>query len=318
MQVGALALGGLTISDVLTARASAGNDRADTSVIMLYQHGGASQLETYDLKPDAPTGYRSQFQPIPTSVPGLDICELFPMQAKLADRFSLVRSLHHDVNIHSDGGIVVLTGKRPEQLDPTSQSKSSHPDFGSVASRIRGLGPNVIPPYVAIPQKAYMTRPAYLGVHHGALEVGDPSRSSYRPPNSQIAAGQNGLLLTDRKRLVAHLDRLRGDLDLDGNMLGTDQFRRLAFEMLTSPQAARAFDISQESDRLRERYGQHLWGQACLLARRLAEAGTAVINIYFNTPKTGPEFTNWDDHPGNAGRPGHFAKYTPQLQTCSR
>ncbi len=92
-------------------------------------------------------------------------------------------------------------------------------------------------------------------------------------------------------------------------MEGTDKFRQLAFEMLTSPDAAKAFDIGQEDDRLRDRYGRNLWGQSCLLARRLAEAGTAVINVYFNTPKTGPEFTNWDDHPGNAGRPGHFAKY---------
>ncbi len=309
MQIGALALGGLTLSNVLAARAEAGNEGADTSVILLYQHGGASQLETYDLKPDAPSEYRSQFQPIATNVSGLEICELFPRQATLADKFSLVRSLHHDVNIHSDGGIVALTGKRPEKLDPTSQSKSKHPDFGSVASRIRGFGPNVIPPYVAIPQKPYMTRPTYLGVHHGAFEIGDPSASTYQPPHTRLAAGRDGEFLADRQRLLTQLDRFRRDLDMHGNLEGVDQFQRLAFEMLTSPQAAQAFDISQEDDELRDKYGRHLWGQSCLLARRLAEAGTAVINIYFNTPKSGPDFTNWDDHPGNAGRPGHFAKY---------
>ena len=309
MQVGALALGGLTLSDVLAARAAAGNQGADTSVIMLYQHGGASQLETYDLKPDAPSEYRSQFQPIATNVPGLEICELFPLQAKLADKFSLVRSLHHDVNIHSDGGIMVLTGKRPEQLDPTSSSKSEHPDFGSVASRIRGLGPNVIPPYVAIPQKHYMTRPTYLGMHHGAFAIDDPNAPTYRPPQTKLAAGHDGKFLADRQRLLAQIDRMRRGLSLDGAIDGMDQFQRLAFEMLTNPQTARAFDIAQEDDGLRDKYGRHLWGQACLLARRLAEAGTAVINIYFNKPKRGPEFTNWDDHPGNSGRPGHFAKY---------
>ena len=309
MQVGALALGGLTQSDVLAARARAGTEKADTSVIMLYQHGGASQLETYDLKCDAPTEYRSQFRSIPTNVRGIDICELFPLQARLADRFSLVRSLHHDVNIHSDGGIVVLTGKRPQQLDPTSQSKSEHPDFGSVASRCRGLGPQVMPPYVAIPQKPYMTRPTYLGVQHGALQVGDPSTDSYRPPHSQLSAGKDGKLLGDRKQLLAQLDQFRRELDLREATNGWDQFRQLAFEMLASPESARAFDISYEDDDLRDRYGRHLWGQACLLARRLAEAGTAVINIFLNAPKSGPNFTNWDDHPGNAGRPGHFAKY---------
>ena len=92
MQIGALALGGLTLPEILQARAASGSESSDTSVIMLYQHGGASQLETYDLKPDAPSSYRSVFNPIPTNVPGMDICELFPLQAKLADKFSLVRS----------------------------------------------------------------------------------------------------------------------------------------------------------------------------------------------------------------------------------
>jgi hypothetical protein len=309
MRIGGLALGDVTLAEVLAARAASGQRRCNTAVIMLYQHGGASHLETYDLKPEAPSEYRSQFQPIPTRVPGLDVCELFPLQAKAADRFSLVRSLHHDVDIHSDGGIFVLTGKRPERLDPTSQSKSEHPDFGSVASRIRGLGTNVMFPYVAIPQKPYMTQPTYLGVHHGPVEAGDPSVNGYRPPYPQLAAGRDGEFLADRRRLLAQLDRLRSGMDRRGAMAGADEFQRLAFELLTSPQADRAFDLSQEDDRLRDRYGRHLWGQACLLARRLAEAGTAVVNIFLDTPKSGPEFTNWDDHPGNAGRPGHFATY---------
>jgi hypothetical protein len=109
----AFSLGGLSLSNVLAGRAAAGNTQLDTSVILLYLHGGPSQLETYDLKPDAPIEYRSVFNSIPTNVSGMDICELFPLQAKIADKFSLVRSLNHDVNIHSDGGIVVLTGKRP-------------------------------------------------------------------------------------------------------------------------------------------------------------------------------------------------------------
>ena len=125
MQVGALALGGLTLPEILAAKEASGTSGDDTSVIMLYQHGGASQLETYDLKPDAPTSFRSVFNPIPTNVPGLDICELFPLQAQMADRFSLVRSLHHDVGIHSDGGIVALTGKRPTVLDPANVSRSA-------------------------------------------------------------------------------------------------------------------------------------------------------------------------------------------------
>lgn len=309
MQVGALGLGGLTLPDVLRAREAAGTASADTSVIMLYQHGGASQLETYDLKPDAPTTYRSVFSPVSTNIPGMDICELFPRQCRLAHRFSLVRSLHHDVGIHSDGGIVALTGKRPAVLDPTSQSKSEHPDFGSVASALKGVGSTALPPYVAIPRKPYMTQPAYLGIHHSAFETGDPAADSYQPPQVRLAAGRGREFLMNRQTLLHRFDRLRSDLDARGQLEGVERFRELAFEMLTSPHVARAFAIDQEPDSLRDRYGRNEWGQACLLARRLAESGTSVINIYFNTPRSGPEFTNWDDHISNAGRPGHFAKY---------
>ena len=113
MQIGALGLGGITLSDVLRLRAESNPHKADTSVIMLYQHGGASQFETWDLKPDAPSEIRSQFSSIRTNVPGIDICEHFPRQAEIADKFALIRSMHHDVGIHSDGGIIALTGKRP-------------------------------------------------------------------------------------------------------------------------------------------------------------------------------------------------------------
>lgn len=309
MQIGGLVLGGLGLSDVLAARALAGTSRSDTSVILLYLHGGPSQLETYDLKPEPPSTYRSVFSPIATSVHGMEICELFPRQAKLADKFSLVRSLHHDVGIHSDGGIIVLTGKRPSKLDPTSQSKSEHPDFGAVASQIRGLNAAAIPPYVAVPNRLYMVRPTYLGMHHGPFEIGNPAADNYSPPNIKLAAGRDGQFLENRRQLLKQFDRLRSDLDINADLRGTEDFRELAFQMLTSPQAADAFDISREDDNLRDRYGRNIWGQGCLLARRLAEAGTAVTSIYVNTPESGEEFTNWDDHILNAGRPGHFAKY---------
>jgi len=309
MQVGALALGGLTLSEVLAAKAASGQLGKDTSVIMLYQHGGASQLETYDLKPDAPSSYRSIYKPIATNVPGMEICEKFPLQAKLADKFSLIRSLHHNSSSHSDGGIVVLTGKTPLKPDPTSQSKSDHPDFGSVTSKIRGMSEDAIPPYVAIPRQPYMTRPTYLGLHHKSFEIDDPSSKDYAPPQLKLAAGRDSTFLNNRRQLLNQLDRIRADIDLSGSMKGTDEFRKLAFQMLTSPEAAKAFDVSAEDPQLREKYGHNMWGQSCLLARRLAEAGSAVINVYFNTPKTGQEFTNWDDHIGNAGRPGHFGKY---------
>ena len=315
LRLGTLAVGGLTFPRLLQARAESGQATADTSVILLYMHGGPSQLETYDLKPNAPSDYRSIYRPIATTVPGMEICEHFPLQAKLAERFSLVRSLNHDVGIHSDGGIVVLTGKRPSKLDPTSSSKSEHPDLGHVASRIRGLGPNGVPPYVGIPQKPYMTLPTYLGTHHAAFETGEPSAENYTPPQLALTAGRAPNWLDDRRGLLRQLDRMKAAADASGAMGAGDRFRDLAFEMLTSAKVADAFDVRREDPKLRERYGHNFFGQGCLLARRLAEAGAAVVNVYINTPKAGLDFTNWDDHISNAGRPGHFGQYmTPRLQ----
>lgn len=315
----AFSLGGLSLANVMARRAVAGNSRLDTSVILLYLHGGPSQLETYDLKPDAPIEYRSVFNAIPTNVPGMDICELFPLQAKIADKFSLVRSLNHDVNIHSDGGIVVLTGKRPQILDPTSQSRSDHPDFGSIASHSRGYGAAAMPPYVAIPQHMYMTRPAYLGFHHAALDVADPTAPRVLSNQNAIASRSEDQS-RDRRQLVERMDRLPAWHDPSGKLDSVEKFRELAFQMLNSSKAAEAFDLSHEDAALRDRYGRNLWGQGCLLARRLAEAGTAVISLYINTPQNGDDYTNWDDHIQNAGRPGHFAHYMgfrlPSLDQC--
>jgi len=309
LHVGALTLGGLGLRDLLAARAAAGELQKDTAVVLLYLHGGPSQLETYDLKPEAPIEYRGVFPAIKTNVSGMEICELFPLQAKIADKFSLVRSLNHDVNIHSDGGIIVLTGKRPTVLDPTSQSKSEHPDFGSVASAVRGPGAQGMPQYVAIPSPPYMTRPTYLGVQHSAFSAQDPSAVGYRPAQLSLVSGRDVKALDNRRRLLERIDQFRRETDASATLDRTDRFRSLAFELLTSPRVAGAFDLAQEPEKLRDRYGRHLWGQGCLLARRLAEAGTAVISLFIDTPKSGPEFTNWDDHIMNAGRPGHFGAF---------
>lgn len=309
LRAGALALGGLTLADVLRARAAAGGESLDTSVILFYMWGGPSHLETYDLKPGAPVEYRSVFRPIATRVPGMEICELFPRQARIADRFSLVRSLHHEINIHNDAAIEVLTGKRPSRLDPTSQARSEHPDFAMITSHQRAGDGRAVPRYVAIPGALHMTRPTYLGVEHQPFVAGNPAADDYSPPHLKLAAGLDAARLSDRRWLVGQLDRLRRGLDLHAVLEATDKFREQAFGLLASPEVADAFDVGRETDAARDRYGRNVWGQACLLARRLAEAGTAVVTIYANTPKSGSEFTNWDDHPDNAGRPGHFANF---------
>ena len=296
LRAGVLALGGLSAAQLAAARETATGPK-DTSVILFWMWGGPSQLETWDMKPEAPVEFRGPFRPISTNVPGLEICELFPRLAKIADKFALIRSLHHEMASHNDGSIEVLTGKTPLKADPTSTAFSDHPDFGMVTSRMRGISASGLPPYVGIPNKPFMTRPVYLGVSHNAFNAGDPTAPGYRPPNLTIDGGLNGSRLGDRRALLAQFDNMRRTLDPSGSMEGIDQFHAQAFQLLTSTQVAAAFDLEKESATLRDRYGRTLWGQSCLLARRLAEAGAGVISIDALAPKTGmPLYFSWDDH----------------------
>ena len=295
LRVGTLALGGLGLADLLAARAAARPTDPDTSVILFWMWGGPSQFETYDPKPDAPDAYRGPFRPIPSAVPGMDLCELFPLQAGLGEKIALVRSLHHTMSAHNDGSIEVLTGKTPARPDPTSTALSDHPDFGMVASRVRGVRPDGMPRYVGIPRQPFMTRPTYLGVAHSAFATGDPSAPDFRPPALTLVGGVDGRRLVDRRGLLEQFDGLRRGLERhEGG--GGDPFREAAFQMLTSPKVAAAFDLSREDPRLRDRYGRHLWGQSCLLARRLAEAGSSVITIDALAPSLSERYFSWDDH----------------------
>src|SRR6185436_4482209 len=228
-----LALGGLGLSDLLAARASAATS-SDTSVILFWMWGGPSQLETYDCKPEAPSEYRGPLRPIHTTVPGMDICEVFPLQAKHGHRVSLVRSLHHKMSSHNDGSIELLTGKTPAKEDVTSTARSDHPDFGMIASRLRGQPADGLPRYVGVPRVPFMVQPTYLGMAHSGFAAGDPSVANYRPKNLTLDAGIGGARLDDRRGLVAQLDRYRQAADLNGAVEATDQFRQEAFQLLTS------------------------------------------------------------------------------------
>jgi hypothetical protein len=297
MRIGALGLGGLGLNDVLAAQAASGNPRPDTSVILFWMWGGPSQLETWDLKPNAPTEYRGPFRPIATSVPGMDICEIFPLQAKQAHRYSLIRSLHHEMSAHNDGSIELLTGKTPDRPDPTSTARSIHPDFGMIASRVREAHPTGIPQYVGIPTKPFMTDTTYLGLNCNAYVTGDPSVAGFKPPNLSLDAGVNASRLDDRRHLVGQLDRIQREMELKGAFDGHDRIRQHALQLITSNAVARAFDMESENAATRDRYGRTLWGQSCLLARRLAEAGTAVVTIDALAPKPSLQtYFSWDDH----------------------
>ncbi|GIS59488.1 MAG: hypothetical protein CM1200mP2_17130 [Planctomycetaceae bacterium] len=260
--------------------------------------GGPSQLETYDMKPNAPREYRGPFNPIQSTIGGMDVVEHFPMQAKIADKFSVIRTLHHEMSAHNDGSIEVLTGKTPDKPDPTSQARSKHPDFGMVASRVRGPRPDGLPQYFGVHRSPFMTKPTYPGLSHQAFHTGDPTKKNYAPQNLTLAAGVDGKRLDDRRSLVNQFDRFRRHLDLSGSMKGVDDFRVAAFDMLTSARFGRAFDLGREPDSVRDRYGRHRWGQNCLLARRLAESGAAVINVDATAPSDKSTNFSWDDHAG--------------------
>ena len=210
--------------------------------------GGPSQLETYDCKPDAPSEYRGPLRPIHTTVPGIDICEVFPLQAKLGHRISLVRSLHHSMSSHNDGSIELLTGKTPAKEDPTSTAKSDHPDFGMIASQLRGTRAERPAAYVGIPRVPFMMQPTYLGMTHSGFAAGNPSRariSSRRTCRSTPASTARGW--TTAAALVAQFDRYRRGLDLHGAVDATDQFREQAFQLLTSTAVAEAFAMDKET-----------------------------------------------------------------------
>jgi len=296
LRAGVLTLGGITLPDVLRLRAESNASRTQTSVILFWMWGGPSQLETYDMKPDAPTEYRGPLNPIKTSVPGLDICQYMPLQAQIAHRYSVIRSLYHNMSSHNDGSIEVLTGKTPLVADPTSTARSDHPDFGMITSHVRGRHPQGLPQYVAINRAPFMTRPVYLGASHKAFETKDPSKPDFAPKNLSLVTGVNNDRLQDRKSLLSQFDRFQEALDQQGKAI--DQYRDAALQILTSSRVADAFDLSKEKPTTRERYGDHRWGQSCLLARRLVESGVSVVNIDATAPNDTTKHFSWDDHAG--------------------
>jgi hypothetical protein len=294
LRVGTLALGGLTLPQLLQRRVEAGTTGAESSVILFWMWGGPSQLETYDMKPDAPSEYRGPLNPIHTSVPGMDICEYLPLQAQIADKFSIIRSLHHKMSAHNDGSIEMLTGKTPAVPDPTSQARSQHPDFGMIVSRMRAPRSDGLPHYVGAQKAPFMTKPGYLGVSHQAFETGDPAQPKFAPKNLTLLSGIDNRRFDNRRDLLGQFDEFHRTHDADDG--GTDPFRAAAFSILTSTKVAEAFNLGNEAPHLRNRYGRHRWGQSCLLARRLAEAGTAVINIDATAPNNTTKHFSWDDH----------------------
>jgi uncharacterized protein (DUF1501 family) len=291
---------GLTLSQLYRLRAfSAEAQSPKTAVILVWLRGGASHLDTFDPKPDAPSEFRGPFVPIDTNTPGIQISELLPRLARLSDRYALLRSVAHTGGGHPAGSLQVLGG----DPDPQDKDKPVFPDWMTVANYLRHDPKRTIPNYVAInPVDRYdsftIAGSTYLGPSHEAFKViGDPSQPSFEVPNIGLASDKQGRL-RQRLDLKGSLDRLQRDIDQSGVVDAVDQFESQALNLLTSPAAREAFDLSKEPDAVRDRYGRNQWGQQCLMARRLVEAGVEIIATEFDGPLCG-RVANWDDHAVN-------------------
>jgi hypothetical protein len=292
LQLGVAGMASLGLGEVLRARAASSASNKDTAVILLWLDGGPSHMDLYDLKPDAPAEYRGIWKPIRTKVPGFDISELFPRQARVTDKFSIVRSLHHDTGDHFAGGHRMLTG-RPGRVSG-AKLDGEYPSIGSIVAKVRGSNRRGIPAYVAAPYAMSIgLRPGYfganyLGTHYNPFEVEtDPNTPNFQVNNLELARGLNIHQLDDRRSLLGHFDEVRRVVDATGATDAMDQFQREAYDMVAGPAARRAFAIGSEDPHLRDRYGRNSFGQCTLLARRLVEAGATFVTAHFG---------GWDHH----------------------
>ena len=292
-------IGGLTSLSLpgllkLRAEAAAKPPGERTALIVVWLHGGASHLETYDPKPTAPDTIRGPYLPIASQVPGLQICELLPRHAAIAGRFNILRSMVHTGFCHQQGAQQMFTGHPVREL----RNKPDHPDCFSIVSYLRRDPRRALPNFVGVPPVPY-TGPAYLGLNYEPFTVGgNPNAPDFQVPNLALGSHQAAGRMESRLALRQQFDRLRGTLDLKGNMDALDTFEQQAWNMLTSPATRDAFDLSKEDPRLRDRYGRTSWGQQCLMARRLVEAGVDLVTTALAGPEAG-RVHNWDDHAVN-------------------
>jgi len=268
-------------------------NRNDLSLIYVFLHGGQSHLDTFDLKPDSPAEFRGEFNPIKTKIPGLLMSEHLPKMAAQLDKYSIIRSFRHHNSDHGPADHYMLTGYFPaagfnSNLSPNNQ----RPTAGSIVSKSLGSRGSV-PAYVALPKMHPSGGPSYLGASHAPFVIeADPSSPNFSVPDlvppPVIAASR----MNDRRKLLENVDKYHKALEVQANSNAKtiSTFRSRAFDLMTSQEAKKAFDIHSEPEKIRDEYGRHTLGQSCLMARRLTEAGVRCVTI---------DHSNWDTHDGN-------------------
>jgi hypothetical protein len=302
-------LGGLALSGVRPAGAAPRRKPTARAVIFLHQYGGPSQLDTFDPKPPpVPEEIRGPFRPIASRVPGVAVCEGLPRLARLADKFTLIRSLTHEMKFHNSAGYYSLTGRAPAVDDIGLRDVPElFPAYGSVVDRL-APGPEGVPTFVALPhvlRDGDVTpgqHASFLGKGHNPLLVThDPNLPDFSLPELSLPAGLTPSRLEDRRQIMQLLDRQTDLLETSAVARGIGQLFDKALALVTKPEVRRAFDLSLEPPKLRERYGRTTYGQSCLLSRRLVEAGVRFVNVYFSgIIGGGGNFGGWDTHGFNS------------------
>ncbi|MDB5313850.1 MAG: hypothetical protein JWO38_8052 [Gemmataceae bacterium] len=292
LRVGGLALGGLSLPQLLRAEAGSGVTSSHKSVIMIFLSGGPPHQDMVDLKPDAPADVRGEFNPIRTTVPGIDVCEHLPRLAGMMDRFAVVRSLVGSEGHHS--AFQCVTGRTQQ-----NQPGGGWPSFGSVVSKLRGPVVEAVPPFVGLSPKmktstwANPGQPGFLG------QAYSPFKPNAEGMADMVLRGVTVDQLGDRKSLMRTFDNLRREADATGVLEGADEYQRQALNILTSSRLADALDLEKEDPRTRDQYGRGssepagygdagpLLNDYFLTARRLVEAGARVVTLAYG---------RWDWH----------------------
>lgn len=299
LRAGSLGVGGLTIADLLRLDAAGAvrPSAAGSSVILFWLSGGPGHMETWDPKPQAPAEYRGPFGAIETSVPGIQFGELMPEQARLAHHLSVVRTVKHGSGDHTKGNHWMLTGFEGPAFNAPDNQQQRRPAIGSAIARLRGPNHPGMPAYVGVPHLRGGTDnlfhyASYLGSGWNPFVVNsDPNEANYSVKNLALAGGLTLQRIASRRELMSDLDRIQATAYPVMN--GLDEHQQAAFDLLTNSSARDAFDISRESDSIRDRYGRHTFGQSALVARRLVESGVSFVTV---------NCVPWDHH----GSPGQY------------
>jgi hypothetical protein len=303
LQVGGMGFLGMALPDLLCATENR-RGRA-RSVIFLHQFGGPSHLDTFDMKPDAPAEVRGQYRPIASTLSGVPICEKLPRMAQVMDKVTLVRTVRHEMRNHNSAGYYSLTGVAPPTDDQRLRdSRELFPAFGSLVDRFAPSPPGT-PTFVSYPyviSDGSITpgqHASFLGPQYDPFFMRqDPSAADFRLPELSLPDTLTLERLGDRRSVLDLIDRGTELLEWSARARGIDAYYQRALTMLTSPAFRRAFDLSAEPPWLRDRYGRTTYGQGCLLARRLVEAGVRFVTVYFSATIGGQSFTSggWDTH----------------------